>query len=84
MPLPIGEPAEVVPHPPARECFELRDAIFAVDDCISAEMRAHFRGVFVDMLAQSQYDDAGLRTQAVDRCATGADALRGMAALCKP
>jgi hypothetical protein len=82
-PMPIGEP---VPewHPPARECYELRDAIFAVDECISAEMRAHFRGVFVDMLAQSQSHDEALRKQAVDRCSTGADALRGMAALCKP
>ena len=76
-----GEPP--IRHAPAAECYAFRERIFAVDECISAEMRAHFRGVFVDMLAQSQLDDDIQRKQAVDTCISGAESLRGLDELCK-
>lgn len=80
-PYPYVEPPPV-PRAPARECYSFRDEIFAVDDCISAEMRAHFRGVFVDALAQSTFDDEAQRKQAVDTCVNGAETMRGLAKLC--
>jgi hypothetical protein len=80
-PYPYVEPPPV-PRAPARECYAFRDEIFAVDDCISAAMRAHFRGVFVDALAQSTFDDEAQRKQAVETCVNGAETMRGLAKLC--
>ena len=57
--------------------------IFKVDDCISAEMRAHFRGVFVDALAQSTSTNDGDRKQAIETCVSGAETMRGIGKLCE-
>jgi hypothetical protein len=85
---PMGDPYPYVepppaPHPPAAACYAFRDEIFKVDDCISAEMRAHFRGVFVDALALSTSNDEAQRKQAIETCVSGAETMRGIGKLCE-